>query len=113
MKTLIICIPSLRLGGAAKIALNLTEYYLEQGIIVHIILTDPHSEDSGFSKMPVGVKIHSLAKINLHHFLLPFVKVFQLKALFKQLQMVYLRCVMMQHPLRRWPGSSMANRVTL
>jgi glycosyltransferase involved in cell wall biosynthesis len=86
MKTLIICIPSLRLGGAAKIALNLTEYYLEQGIIVHIILTDPHSEDSGFSKMPVGVKIHSLKKINLHHFLLPFVKVFQLKALFKQLQ---------------------------
>jgi glycosyltransferase involved in cell wall biosynthesis len=86
MKKLIICIPSLRLGGAAKIALNLTEYYLGQGIEVYILLTDPHSEDSGFSNMPTGVKIHSLPKVNLHHFLLPFVKVFQLKSLFKELK---------------------------
>jgi len=86
MKTLVICIPSLRLGGAAKIALNLSEYYLEQGIAVHIILTDPHTEDCGFHKMPEGLRIHNLPKIRLHHFVLPFVKVFQLKNLFQKLQ---------------------------
>lgn len=86
MKKLVICIPSLRLGGAAKIALNLSEYYLEQGIEVNIILTDPLSDDQGFQNLPANLIIHRLPKIKLHHFIAPFVKVFQLRKLFNSLR---------------------------
>lgn len=56
-KRLIICIPSLRLGGAAKIALNLCEYYSENQTDVTVLLTGMLASEQVFSGIPAGVKV--------------------------------------------------------
>ena len=56
-KKLIICIPSLRLGGAAKIALNLCEYYAENQTDVTVLLTGVSASEQVFSGVPSGVNI--------------------------------------------------------
>lgn len=85
-KKFIICIPSLRMGGAAKIALNLSEQYLLEGHDVYIIRTDGNSKDPDFSSLPAGLKVIRLPKIALHHFLRPFVNAFLLLKHFRKLQ---------------------------
>lgn len=82
----IICIPSLRMGGAAKIALNLSEQYLEEGIEVTIILTDGNSNDPDFSALPDGLKIIKLPRINIHHFIRPFINAFLLLKHFRKIK---------------------------
>ena len=82
----IICIPSLRMGGAAKIALNLSEQYLEEGIEVTIILTDGNSNDPDFSALPVGLKVIKLPRINMHHFIRPFMNAYQLLKYFREIK---------------------------
>lgn len=57
MKRLIICIPSLRLGGAAKIALNLCEYYAENQTEVTVLLTGVLASEQVFSGVPAGVQV--------------------------------------------------------
>ncbi len=85
-KKLVICIPSLRLGGAAKIALNLTEQYLEEEIDVTIILTDGNSKDLDFTSLPSGVNLIKLPAIKVHHFIRPFINVFFLARYFRNLK---------------------------
>lgn len=85
-KKFIICIPSLRMGGAAKIALNLTEQYLEEGMDVHIILTDGNSKDPDFSSLPAGLKLIKLPRIGMHHFIRPFINAFLLLKYFRNLK---------------------------
>lgn len=57
MKKLIICIPSLRLGGAAKIALNLSEYFSENDTHVTLVLTGPMESKQEFQDIPSGVDL--------------------------------------------------------
>lgn len=82
----IICIPSLRMGGAAKIALNLSEQYLEEGMEVTIILTDGNSNDPDFSALPEGLEVIKLPRINMHHFIRPFINAYQLLKYFRQIK---------------------------
>jgi glycosyltransferase involved in cell wall biosynthesis len=56
-KKLIICIPALRLGGAAKIALNLCEYFSEDGTEVTVMLTGRKETEKVFSDVPEGVTL--------------------------------------------------------
>jgi len=56
-KRLIICIPSLRLGGAAKIALNLCEYYSENQTDVTVLLTGVLASEQVFGGVPEGVNV--------------------------------------------------------
>src|SRR4051812_29819892 len=56
-KRLIICIPSLRLGGAAKIALNLCEYFSENNTHITILLTGPMESEQVFKDIPAGVDV--------------------------------------------------------
>jgi glycosyltransferase involved in cell wall biosynthesis len=56
-KKLVICIPSLRLGGAAKIALNLCEYYAENQTDVTVLLTGMSASEQVFKGVPSGVKV--------------------------------------------------------
>lgn len=85
-KKLVICIPSLRVGGAAKIALNLSEQYLEEGMDVHIILTDGNSKDPDFSSLPAGLQLHKLPQRRMHHFIRPFINAYALLKYFRKLQ---------------------------
>ena len=85
-KKLIICIPSLRLGGAAKVALNLTEYYRENGTDVTLILTDSSANELGFADVAAGTKVITLKYSTIHRFIKPFVNMFQLYGHFKQIQ---------------------------
>lgn len=85
-KKFIICIPSLRMGGAAKIALNLSEQYLEEGIEVTIILTDGNSNDPDFSALPEGLKVIKLPRINLNHFIRPFLNAYLLLKHFRKIK---------------------------
>jgi glycosyltransferase involved in cell wall biosynthesis len=56
-RKLIICIPSLRLGGAAKIALNLCEFYTANETEVILILTGGMAGEEVFTSIPEGVKV--------------------------------------------------------
>lgn len=60
MKKLIICIPSLRLGGAAKIALNLCEYYSQNNTHVTVLLTAQSNSELVFTDVPSGVAVVSV-----------------------------------------------------
>jgi glycosyltransferase involved in cell wall biosynthesis len=82
---LIICIPSLRLGGAAKIALNLAEYFIDNTTNVTLILTDSIGKELEFKDVPAGVSMISLKESTLHRYIRPFVKAFELAKLFKRL----------------------------
>jgi glycosyltransferase involved in cell wall biosynthesis len=64
MKKLIICIPSLRLGGAAKIALNLCEYFSENDTKVTLLLTGGPEREQVFKDIPNGVDVITFPK---HH----------------------------------------------
>lgn len=84
-KKLIICIPSLRLGGAAKIALNLTEYYMNNNVHVTIILTEGTQQQKGFKDVPAGVDVIYLPQPNIHKYIRPLSAVFKLVSLFKKI----------------------------
>mgnify|MGYP004537986233 CR=1 FL=1 len=85
-KKLIICIPSLRVGGAAKIALNLSEQYLEEGIDLTVILTDGNSNDVDFTALPEGLKLIKLPRIGIHYFIRPFLNAYLLWKHFRRLK---------------------------
>jgi len=65
-KKLIICIPSLRLGGAAKIALNITEYFLQESMAVTILLTHSSPSDPGFKEIPSAARLIYLPQRELN-----------------------------------------------
>jgi glycosyltransferase involved in cell wall biosynthesis len=85
-KSLIICIPSLRLGGAAKIALNLCEYYIEKDTAVTLILTGASSSEKVFHNIPAGVTLHSLGNPNAGKLFNLIYKVFALASTFRKIK---------------------------
>jgi len=85
-RRLIICIPSLRLGGAAKVALNLTEYFRSQGTAVSLILTDSADKELEFSDVPAGTSVIALKRSSAHRYIKPFIKMLELYRLFKKIQ---------------------------
>jgi glycosyltransferase involved in cell wall biosynthesis len=85
-KSLIICIPSLRLGGAAKIALNLCEYYVANGTIVTLILTDASPSEKVFSDIPAGITIQRLKRPNAGKLLNLIYKAFALASSFRRIK---------------------------
>lgn len=85
-KKLIICIPSLRLGGAAKVALNLTEYFRGQGTAVSLILTDSADKELEFGDVPAGTSVITLKRSAAHRYIKPFIKMLELYRLFKKIQ---------------------------
>lgn len=85
-KKLIICIPTLRLGGAAKIALNLTEYYMNNNVEVTIILTERSKQQKTFTNIPAGVNVINLSKPNAHKYLNLLFVAFKLVRLFRQMK---------------------------
>jgi glycosyltransferase involved in cell wall biosynthesis len=61
-RKLLICIPSLRFGGAAKIALNISEYFLDNNLDVTILLTRDSGKDLGFEALPAGLRVVAVPK---------------------------------------------------
>lgn len=85
-KKLIICIPSLRLGGAAKIALNLAEYYMNNNVHVTIILIEGSAQQHEFQDIPPGVDVIKLPDLNTHKSIKLLFVVSKLTHLFKSIK---------------------------
>ncbi|MES2454279.1 MAG: glycosyltransferase [Bacteroidota bacterium] len=82
-KKLIICIPSLRLGGAAKIALNITEYFLQENVAVTILLTHSSAGDAGFKDIPAATRLIFLPQREMNFVFKAVYKANWLKNFFK------------------------------
>jgi glycosyltransferase involved in cell wall biosynthesis len=90
---LLICIPSLRLGGAAKIALNLSEYFVDQHVQVTLVLTGNAGSEREFDDIPLGTKVLRLPESSMHRFLVPFFKAFHLSKIIKNTKPGAIMCV--------------------
>jgi glycosyltransferase involved in cell wall biosynthesis len=85
-KKLIICIPSLRLGGAAKIALNLCEYFAENDTLVTIMLTGPSECEQVFKDIPPGVEVVAFPKTKGNRMLNLISKILWIASVFKRIK---------------------------
>jgi glycosyltransferase involved in cell wall biosynthesis len=85
-KKLIICIPSLRLGGAAKIALNLCEYFSENNTHVTVILTGSTESEQVFKDIPAGVDVIAFPKRHSNRILNLVSKILWISSFFKKIK---------------------------
>jgi glycosyltransferase involved in cell wall biosynthesis len=85
-KSLIICIPSLRLGGAAKIALNLCEYFIANDTAVTLMLTAVSASEKVFTNIPEGVTVSALKRPQAGKLLNIIYQVFALAASFRKIK---------------------------
>jgi glycosyltransferase involved in cell wall biosynthesis len=85
-KKLIICIPSLRLGGAAKIALNLCEYFSENNTHVTVLLTAGAESEQVFKDIPPGVDVIEFPKRYSSRVLNLISKILWLGSLFRKIK---------------------------
>lgn len=85
-RRLIICIPSLRLGGAAKIALNLCEFYMENDTDVSLILTGGQPGEEVFTGIPAGVNLITIPGSGLNRWLQLMLKIGYLAYHFRRLK---------------------------
>ncbi len=83
-RKLVICIPSLRFGGAAKIALNISEYFLNSQVDVTIVMTHDSARDLGFQTIPTGLEVVAIPKFEKNALLQFLYKVIWLARFFKK-----------------------------